>query len=256
MKQRFWTILFAGALTAFIMAGCSRTPPPQGPAPGKPPPKESATSRPYQIAGKTYHPLTSADGFVQKGIASWYGKDFHGRKTANGEIYDMYAITAAHKTLPLGTWVRVENLDNDSDVVVRVNDRGPFVEGRIIDLSYTAAKKIGIVGPGTGPVRVVALGKAAEQTTPDSTPSGYTPVDYWKGNFTVQVGAFQDRTNAERLRARLSAVYPNTHITVFTDGRGTFYRVRTGQYTDLTDAESFARELESAGARSPFVVGE
>jgi rare lipoprotein A len=167
----------------------------------------------------------------------------------------MYGVTAAHKTLPLGTWVQVENLDNGRELVVRVNDRGPFVEGRVIDLSYGAAQKMGIVGPGTARVRVKALGKA-DSPASGSVPPVFTPVDYWKGNFTVQVGAFQDRSNAERLRDRLAERYPNTHITVFSDNRGTFHRVRTGLYADLEEAEAFAAELASAGARSPFVVGE
>ena len=248
--------LAAGLVLAFF--GCSHAPPPspRPVPPVKKAPPPPAHTRPYKVLGKTYHPLASAEGFVQKGIASWYGKDFHGRKTSNGEIYNMYGVSAAHKTLPLGTWVRVENLDNGSEVVVRVNDRGPFVEKRIIDLSYGAAKKLGIVGPGTAPVRVVALGKGDSDGDSGRVPSSFTPVDYTKGNFTVQVGAFVERSNAERLRAKLAAEYPNTHITVFTDDRGTFYRVRTGLLTDLDEAESFALELERRGANSPFVVGE
>jgi rare lipoprotein A len=112
--------------------------------------------KPYKISGKWYQPLPYARGYRERGLASWYGKKFHGRKTANGETYNMYGISAAHKTLPLGTYVTVKNLDNGKTLVVRINDRGPFVKGRIIDLSYGAAKKLGVVGPGTARVDVLA----------------------------------------------------------------------------------------------------
>ena len=112
---------------------------------------------PYKIDGITYYPINSSAGFRQKGIASWYGRDFHGKKTANGERYNMHAYTAAHKELPLPTWVRVTNLENGKSVVVRVNDRGPFVRGRIIDMSYTGARMLGMVDSGIAPVLVEAL---------------------------------------------------------------------------------------------------
>jgi rare lipoprotein A len=130
--------------------GCS-APPPQV-SPGHP--------KPYKVHGNWYQPLPSATDFREVGLASWYGKKFHGRRTSNGEIYNMYAMTAAHKTLPLNTWVRVTRRDTGKSIVVRVNDRGPFVTGRIIDLSYTGAKKLGMVGPGTARVIVTALGRA------------------------------------------------------------------------------------------------
>jgi len=113
----------------------------------------------YTVFGKRYVPLSSAEGFKQEGIASWYGKDFHGKKTANGERYNMYAMTAAHKILPMNTTVRVTNLSNGKAVYVRINDRGPFVDNRIIDLSYTAASRIGIIQMGTGRVRIEAIQK-------------------------------------------------------------------------------------------------
>ena len=103
-----------------------------------------SSQRPYTVLGRRYEPLQTHEGFFQTGVASWYGKDFHGKKTSNGEIYNMNAMTAAHKTLPLGVYVKVHNRDNGRDAIVRVNDRGPFVKGRIIDLSYAAAKKLGI----------------------------------------------------------------------------------------------------------------
>ncbi|MFO7748738.1 MAG: septal ring lytic transglycosylase RlpA family protein [Desulfobacteraceae bacterium] len=218
-------------------------------------PSAPASSKRYKIMGKYYQPLASARGFSQKGIASWYGKKFHGRKTANGETYNMYAMTAAHKTLPLGTWVRVHNLSNNKKAVVRVNDRGPFVRGRIIDLSYTAARKLDVAGPGTAPVKIYALGRAADKGSKDK-PSQFKPVNYWKGNFTVQVGAFKVRQNALNLKAKLLKRYGSGHITVHRDSRGRFYRVRTGKYTNLEAAADFRDKLLYAGASNAFVVAE
>ena len=111
----------------------------------------------YVINGKRYHILASAEGYREKGLASWYGDPFHGRKTASGEVYNMYEISAAHKTLPLHTWVEVRNLKNNKVMILRINDRGPFIEGRIIDLSQAAAKELGVYRPGTAPVLVTAL---------------------------------------------------------------------------------------------------
>ena len=210
-------------------------------------------TKPYKVLGKYYHPLASARGFSQKGIASWYGKQFHGRKTSNGEIYNMYKISAAHKTLPLGTWVRVHNLKNNKKLDIRINDRGPFVAGRIIDLSYMAAKKLGVIGPGTAPVKVVALGMPSQDS---SGHKSYTPMDYWKGNFTIQVGAFTVKENALNLRKKLSVRYQNAHITTYADARGTFYRVRVGRYDNLMDAEKFCSRMNHPYSEQPFTVAE
>jgi len=213
-------------------------------------------TKPYQIAGITYTPMATANGFAQTGKASWYGKKFHGRKTSNGETYDMYAMTAAHKTLPLDTWVKVQNLANNKTIVVRVNDRGPFVTGRIIDLSYTAAQRLGVVNPGTVPVNIIALGSASADPYTSREPVTFTPLNYVNGNFTVQVGAFSDKRNAERLRKKLSKVYDNAHITFYTDDRGNFYRVRVGKYSTIDGAENFGRKLISMGAATVFTVAE
>ncbi len=215
-----------------------------------------ATQKPYKIKGVRYTPIASATGFEQTGKASWYGRKFHGRKTSNGETYNMYAMTAAHKTLPMNTWVAVHNLENNRKIVVRINDRGPFVYGRIIDLSYTGAKRIGIVGPGTARVRVTALGKATSYSKKTKDPITFKAVDYWKGNFTVQVGAFQVKTNAEKYRYKLSKRYKNAHISTFTDDRGTFYRVRIGRFTNLKDAIRFSEKIMTKGFSSAFAVAE
>jgi len=157
----------------------------------------------YVVRGKRYHVMASSRGYVERGIASWYGKKFHGHRTSSGETFDMYAMTAAHKTLPLPSYVSVTNLKNGRRVVVRVNDRGPFHPNRIIDLSYAAARKLGIAGHGTALVEVRALepGRpAAQQAT--ATPPAPRPAGAQYRLF-LQVGAFVSRHNAEQLQARL-----------------------------------------------------
>jgi rare lipoprotein A len=202
-----------------------------------------------------YHPLPHAKDYKESGIASWYGKSFHGKKTSNGEIYNMYAMTAAHKTLPLGVFVRVTNLNSGKSIEVRINDRGPFVRGRIIDLSYTAAKKLEIVGPGTAPVEVIALGaplapgKATDQQK-------YVKVDFFNGEFTFQVGAFSDRNNAQRLINQLKKKYTNAHMVTYDTGAQIFYRVRVGKCSNLEDAERFEQKLINSGYREAFIVAE
>ena len=256
LRIQWILILFLAVIMS--VGGCSSSPPVRPPdelkgyggtASPEVPRKKTGTFKSYKIAGKTYHPLPHALGFSQKGLASWYGKKFHGRKTANGETYNMYAMTAAHKTLPMHTWVQVTNLNNGKKVVLRVNDRGPFVSNRIIDLSYTGAKKLGVLGPGTAKVKVVALGKSAGKNN-----KKYIPMEYWKGNFTLQVGAFTVLSNARAYRKKLSAKYDNAHITTHKDYRGTFYRVRVGKFTQLEAAESFKLKLKRSGINNAFTV--
>jgi rare lipoprotein A len=237
-------LLFAGCATV-----TSPPPPPERPSEGAP------GTRPYQINGKWYYPRTDAHGYRETGVASWYGHQFHGRKTANGEVYDMHAVSAAHKTLPFNTVVRVHNLDNGRTLTVRVNDRGPFVHGRIIDLSYGAAQAIGLVGPGTARVEVVALGKVAGASEPVTADRTYLPVNTDEGNFTFQVGAFRDPNNAERLRAKLDRVYQNAHVTTFESTEGLYYRVRVGRFTSLRDARRGEQMLIRDGY-DPFIVAD
>ena len=212
-------------------------------------------SKPYKALGKWYQPRRSSYGFRQTGLASWYGEDFHGKKTSNGEIYDMYAMTAAHKTLPFNTYVAVNNLENGRKLKVRINDRGPFVRGRIIDLSYAAASKLGIVGPGTARVKIAALGMASQNGLKKDEPKSYEPVDYQKGNFTFQVGAFLERQNAERLEAKLAKAYTNAHIATYHSGDKTFYRVRVGKFNDLKNAIEYEKKLIADGY-DPMIVAE
>jgi rare lipoprotein A len=245
-RIRVASFLFIGAYLYFII-GCTAT--------HEPPPKQPAGyPKPYKVFGKWYQPLPDSKGFRQRGIASWYGKDFHGKKTSNGEIYNMYAMTAAHKTLPLGTYVRVHNLENNREVEVRVNDRGPFVRGRIIDLSYTAAKDIGIVGPGTARVEVVALGTPV--TTDGSSSTSYVQGDYYSGNFTYQIGAFVNRENAERQKRILAKKYKNAHIAVFDRGDQIFYRVRVGKFSSLEEAVKQELILIEDGYTNAILIAE
>ncbi|HUY12315.1 MAG TPA: septal ring lytic transglycosylase RlpA family protein [Terriglobia bacterium] len=180
----------------------------------------------------------------QEGIASWYGPTFNGKETSNGEIYNMYAFTAAHRTLPFGARVRVYNLENGASVDVRINDRGPFVEGRIIDLSYSAAQSIGMLGPGTTLVRLQILNPAIVNG-PEAVP----------GIFAVQVGAFKDPANAERLRAMIEPRFSPVTIQSYNGGAGVFYRVRVGQVGSEDAALALAAQLRQANLTSvTFVV--
>jgi len=172
---------------------------------------------------------------VEVGWASWYGKDFHGRRTASGAVYDMYQLTAAHKTLPLGTSAMVTHLDNGKSAMVTINDRGPFVKGRIIDLSYAAAQALGMVEEGVAKVRVEVVDKkAAPQPPPE-------------GPFTIQVGAFIDRANAVRLMAELQKTYTNISITELKTAENTYYRVRVGRFRTRDEAYHIASRLAQEG---------
>jgi rare lipoprotein A len=211
-----------------------------------------AWQKPYSINGERYEPLSSHEGFVQSGIASWYGSDFHGKPTSNGESYDMYAMTAAHKTLPLGVYVKVRNRDNGREAVVRINDRGPFVAGRIIDLSYSAARDIDIVGSGTAPVKIEALGYR------DETVKGRTaykaPVSYDRGSFGIQVGAFGNPENARRMADRVKQRYGVSSIREAVVNGALYYRVRAGNYTSLKEAEQIRERSSDVMISGGFVV--
>jgi rare lipoprotein A len=182
--------------------------------------------------------VPTPSGYREEGNASWYGVPFHGRHASNGEIYDMYKLTAAHRTLPFETMVRVTNLNNGKSTVVRITDRGPFVDNRIIDLSLAAAREVDSVGPGVVPVRVEVLGG----------------VDPTAGFFTVQVGAFRDRGNAERLRERLSASYSPIFIQQYDSPDGVFYRVRVGRISGEDAAHQFGGQLHDREGFTPLVT--
>lgn len=170
---------------------------------------------------------------VERGVASWYGPNFHGRLTANGERYDMHQMTAAHRTLPFGTVVEVVNVGNGRRVMVRVNDRGPFVHGRIIDLSYAAAREIGLVGPGTARVEVRPV---RPRVAPQDQPFAHV-------RYTLQVGAFRELGRAEALRAELAALFPDAVVR----SEGDWHRVQVGSYDWRRKAEATRRELARRG---------
>lgn len=231
-----------------------------GPTPSKTAPlPEEAKKTPadyYVVDGERYYPLPDAMGFIETGKASWYGKDFHGRPTSSGETYDMYKKTAAHKTLPLGTYVKVLNLQNNESTIVRINDRGPFVNGRIIDLSYGAAQEIHMAVPGLADVKVIALGKEIGEA---SSENGYTPIldikDFETGEFTVQVGAFKNKNNALNLAARLRVIYDYVNIMEYIDeDNQVFFRVHVSKATTLTKAGEFKKKLEDMGFTEAFVL--
>ncbi len=166
----------------------------------------------------------------------------------------MYALTAAHKTLPMGTYVRVHHQENGKEVVVRINDRGPFVRGRIIDLSYKAAKEIGLVGQGTAPVKIVALGRPRRTKVRNETRHTLVPDDYTVGAFSVQVGAFREKKNALRLRNKLAQTYKNAHIAVSENGGRTLFRVRVARCRTLGQARQYEKALRAIGYPDAVVV--
>ncbi|NLA75383.1 MAG: septal ring lytic transglycosylase RlpA family protein [Deltaproteobacteria bacterium] len=197
----------------------------------------------YIINNERYYPIESSAGFIQTGTASWYGADFHGKKTANGEVYDMHKKNAAHTILPFNTYVKVTNLANKKYTIVRINDRGPFVKGRIIDLSYAAAKEIDLIGPGTARVEVIALNK--NQLDPGIR----------EGTFTVQVGAFTEESNARKLAEKLRVLYDYVNITEYTDMKNRkFYRLHVSRTHTLDAAMEARKKLEELGFNEAFVI--
>ncbi|TYT74146.1 septal ring lytic transglycosylase RlpA family protein [Desulfobotulus mexicanus] len=221
----------------FLLASCATKAPE--------PSSRTGVQKPYKVFGKWYYPIPDASGYREKGIASWYGSKFHGKTTANGEKYNMHAMTAAHKTLPFGTLVEVRCTETGKKVQVRINDRGPFVRGRIIDLSYAAAKAIGLDKKGVGPVDVRAL--ASENRR---------PVDLKKGNFAVQLGAFTEKNNADRLALNLKKEGYRTRILSHRQDGTFFYRVRVTGYTDLSEAKNAENHFRNKGYEGAMTVAE
>lgn len=226
----------------FVLVGCTHTPPS---SPSPPPPKASQGGTPYVVGGKVYYPLSAVKDYKERGIASWYGADFHGKKTSSGERYNMYAGTAAHRILPFGTKVLVTNLENGKNTIVTINDRGPFAKDRIIDLSYTGAKAIGLVGPGTALVELEVVSASGSE------------LSEWKGSFSTQIGAFKEFNNALTLKGKIIARYPSAHITTYQTHTGEVYhQVRIGKFNTPEAALQVLRELESQGFQGAFIVVE
>ena len=223
-------LIFVSLSALLFASGCANrrttTQPPS------PPPSASAAPPPAER-----QPAVPGE-YVEQGVASWYGEPFNGHRTSNGEIYDMHGYTAAHRTLPFGAVVRVTNLDNGQQTQVRVNDRGPFVNNRVIDLSQSAAKAIGMIGPGTAHVKLEVI-------------AGPNP---FVGNFGVQVGAFLVQQNANKLKDRLAAGYSPVVVLTYDSPNGVFYRVRAGRFPTEAGASQLAQQLRKSGQPSTFVV--
>jgi rare lipoprotein A len=200
------------------------------------PPALTAPAEPTTAPAKPQVPAVAGTVYRETGTASWYGRDFQGRKTASGELYDMNGLSAAHRILPLGTVIRVINLDNYKSIEVAVNDRGPLVKSRVLEVSYGAAKELGFVAQGTTRIKIEAVEPISDE-----------------GTFTVVVAAFREEENAKLLRERLTQRYEVVAITPFTSNTGTFYRVRVGNYPSEEKAERIAAKLTLEGLE-PVVV--
>jgi len=195
-------------------------------------------NRPYRVFGTDYVPLAQLQAFRQRGVASWYGRRFHGQKTASGELYDMYAMTAAHPTLPIPSYIRVTNLANGRSVVVRVNDRGPFHASRIVDLSYAAAYRLGYIQAGSAQVELEAVLPSQQQA----------------GSVYVQVGAFASRENAESLQARVTRELAWLQESAQVLLSENLWRLHVGPYRSREDARSVAERIAAQLDLKPLLV--
>ncbi len=264
----------AAAGLALLLAGCSSKstvgtgdyPPPEprdisgitDAVPRAEPYSRYGNPESYVVFGKRYYTRPDSKDYKERGIASWYGSKFHGRRTSSGEVYDLYKMTAAHRSLPLPTYARVTNLRNGRSIVVKINDRGPFHNNRIIDLSYVAAAKLGILEHGTGLVEVEAIDtsapqpattRVAEQAAPETPPATSDTLMY------LQVGAFSQRDNADRLRSRLqTANVGDIHVVEGNGSSGTFFRVRVGPLASVDEADRIANTLASEGISETRVI--
>ncbi len=244
-----------------LIGACKATPPRPAPTVPPPPPPADVTKIPdavpqveprsrsgnppfYEVDGRRYFVLSSSAGYLERGVASWYGPNFHGGRTATGDTYDMYAMTAAHKTLPLPCYVQVMNLSNGHSVVVRVNDRGPFVANRLIDLSYSAASRLDMIRDGTALVEVRSVDAQGAAIAPSAASAAPARVD----TLYVQAGAFADAANSERLLQKLRAAgigpafVRNDQV-----GGKSLYRVRVGPVPTVAEFDRLVQELKGIG---------
>jgi rare lipoprotein A len=272
-RKRLWILC-----TALALAACAtRTPapvPPTRPAEERPPLdpmqvpdarpvlepiRSGGPNKPYEVLGETYAPLPAEAALSERGLASWYGRPFHGRRTASGELYNMYAMTAAHRTLPLPSFARVSNPANGRSVIVRVNDRGPFIKGRIVDLSYTAAQKLGVQG--LAAVELVRItpdeirrgawqgAGAAPVIEGDEPPAPATGRGFW-----VQLGAFRERSGAERAQAQASAALEALSPMLAVMNEQGLYRLQAGPFASRDEAQRAAERVRESLALAPVVV--
>lgn len=291
--RRIWTLCLAGLCAGALFSGCSTTTTesrysqkhdsaPQRAVdaakfkdvePRVEPRSRYGNPVSYVVAGKRYYTVASSNGYRERGIASWYGTKFHGHRTSSGEPYDMYGMSAAHKSLPLPTYARVTNLQNGTSVIVKINDRGPFHDNRLIDLSYAAAARLDILGKGTGMVEVEAIDavqyvnnqqkpaiaaskpKVAAPARAAST-AAVTQAAVSDPSMYLQLGAFSDRDNAERLRTRLASVElpGKIHISEGYASQKRVYRVRIGPLPTVESADHVAQILAGQGMPPPRVV--
>lgn len=217
-------------------------------------------NRPYEALGVRYEPLTAVGAYRERGIASWYGKKFHGQRTSSGEVYDMYGMTAAHKTLPIPSYARVTNLSNGKSVIVRVNDRGPFVRGRIMDVSYAAAYRLGIIGSGSGEVEVESLAPGRDSPTavrPIQMEAVRTepivPTVSPAHGVYLQLGSFRSPQGAESFLAHMREELSGLGKQLTLSSRGGLSRVHLGPYRSAEEARASASQLESRLGFKPFV---
>ena len=283
--MRFLYVLQLGLLClllAFCLSGCGSKKIPSKPHISSTAKKKAgvpATQRPYVINGITYYPIPSAVGYREQGIASWYGEPFHGRRTSNGEVYNMYGPTAAHKTLPMHTILLVRNLDNGRSTVVRINDRGPFVRERVIDLSYTKAQELGVLTRGTARVEIVALEEMEERPAASvamakaakQPPSGTTgpqpkqeakptlkpkqPIpDFDRGNFFVQMGAFERIEDARSQAKKFAKLGRDVVIQQYPAAGMNLYRVLVFASYSLREAKQYEAQMRQAGYRYTLLL--
>ena len=242
-------------------------------------PLHRGTSRPYVVMGRSYTPMMSLEPYKARGIATWYGRRYHGKQTSSGELYDMYAMTAAHTTLPIPSYARVTHLANGRSVVVRVNDRGPFVDGRLIDLSYTAAHRIGVLAGGSAMVEVeviipgaasvppaapehapvavqrddpIPIAPPSLAVPPPSTVEAQVPVTTDASGVYLQLGAFGSRENAESFLVRLKAQADWLALNIVP--RDGLFRIHAGPYVNQAEARQAADRISQALGVRPFVL--
>jgi len=224
----------------------------------KPEPLHKFANRPYAVLGQTYTPDTSGKPYQTRGIASWYGKKFHGQRTSSGETYDMYGMTAAHPTLPIPSYVRVTSAQNGKSVIVRINDRGPFHADRVIDLSYTAAHKLGIVQNGSGLVEVESIDPAQWTPAPPvaiAATEKPQPLPVAEGeSYWLQLGAFGVQANAEQLLAQLKAELGALGESVSIHAAEGLYRLRAGPFKSSAEAGDMAAQLQRLTNIQPVLL--
>ncbi|MDD3293231.1 MAG: septal ring lytic transglycosylase RlpA family protein [Geobacteraceae bacterium] len=237
---------FLLSLSCLLLAACGTTGPRVAVEPGHP--GLRPWQRPYTVDGRRYAPLQNADGYREEGLASWYGAEEHGGHTSNGETFDMHKPTAAHKTLPLGCVIRVTNKLNGKTTVARVNDRGPFVEGRIVDLSYRGAKDLDLLKSGVAPVTLEVLDSAFQ---PPAAVIGTATSIY-----TLQVAAFTDCERARSVSEKIKKELKFATVRRVDTERGSIYRVHAGRFRSRSDAEAAKDALARNGFPDTFVVTE